>query len=456
MRDCNPILTGREASLVTAVAHPGNGRESVTKKTKIVLIGAGSASFGLSCLKDAFTTPGLFGSELVFVDLDPIALELVVRAALRLNRERDACYRISGTTNRTEALPGADFVILAVAVKRIEMWKIDLAIPLKHGVQHILGENGGPGAIFHTLRNIPPILSICRDMEALCPDAVLVNFTNPESRICRAIQEYTQIRVVGLCHQIARGYQFVSRVLERPEESFEIKAMGLNHFTWIRDLRDRATGKDLYPAFRERVRMHDPKDNPLSHHLFDAFGWYPTSGDGHLGEHIAYAHEFMEKRGPDWDGMAAWRQKNNEAVSALADDERPVPDGLIVPSGEKAFAVVDGIARNTHEWLDAVNLRNNGLISNLPDDTIVEVPAVVSSLGVTGVPMGPLPEGIAGLCAMQAQVQKLNVEAGVEGSREKVFQALLLDPAVHSAVAAKGILEDLLALEKELLPQFHA
>lgn len=425
------------------------------KRTRIVMIGAGSGSFGLSCLKDAFTTPSLFGSELVFVDLDPAALGRVVQAAHRLNRDTGAGYLVSGTTDRLEALPGADFVILAIAVKRAEMWKLDLAVPLKHGVQHVLGENGGPGAVFHAMRNIPPILAICRDMERLCPDAYLVNFTNPESRIVRAVLENTRIRAVGLCHQIGRGYQLVSRVLGMPEDEFEIKAMGLNHFTWIRDIRRKGTGEDLTPLFHARFPAHDPTDEPLTQEMFLQFGWCPTPGDGHLGEHVGWAGEKMAKRGPDFEGSAKWRQGNLDLIARIADESQPVPEGLVVPSGEKAFAVVEGMARDAHVWLDSANLRNDGLIANLPDDAIVEVPAVVTSLGVQGVPMGPLPEGIAGLCALQAQVQKLNVQAGVEGDRRKALQALLLDPVVHSAKAAQAILDELLEAEKELLPQFH-
>jgi alpha-galactosidase len=420
------------------------------------MIGAGSGSFGLSCIRDAFATPGLFGSELVFVDLDATALARVLRAAERMNRETGADYRLSGTTDRLEALRGADFVILAVAVRRMEMWKLDLDVPLKHGVQHVLGENGGPAAIFHTMRNIPPILAICRDMERLCPDALLVNFTNPEGRICRAVQRYSRIRVVGLCHQIGRGYQFVSRVLGRPVGEFEIKAMGLNHFTWIRDLRDRATGEDLVPEFTRRMETHDPTDEPLSQYLYRAFGWMPTPGDGHLGEYVPYAHEFMSKRGPDFAGSAAWRGGNLQKLADLGDPTIPVPDELRKPSGEHALAVCEGVSRNTHLWLDSANLRNDGLIENLPDDAIVEVPAVVSSLGVTGVRMGRLPEGIAGMCAVQAQIQKLNVEAGAEGDRAKLFQAMLLEPVVNSAVRSRAIVDELLALEKDLLPQFHA
>ena len=248
----------------------------------------------------------------------------------------------------------------------------------------------------------------------------------------------------------------MSRVLGRPEAEFEIKAMGLNHFTWIRDLRDRTTGEDLMPEFTARMKTHDPTDEPLSQYLYRAFGWMPTPGDGHLGEYVPYAHEFMTKRGPEFAGSLAWRMGNVDRIAEIADEMRPLDAGLIVPSGEKAFAVCEGVARNTHGWLDSANLRNDGLISNLPDDAIVEVPAVVSSLGVQGVRMGPLPEGIAGMCALQAQVQKLNVEAGAEGDRAKLFQALLLEPVGNGSVAAKGIMDELLALEKDLLPQFHA
>lgn len=145
------------------------------KKPKIVMIGAGSVIFGMDCIRDAFATKELWGGELVFVDIDATAVQRMEKAAKRMNKELGAGYRISSTTDRCEALPDADFVITSIAVDRMKMWKQDFKVPQKHGIKHVLGENAGPGAVFHTMRNIPIILEICEDIERICPEALLIN-----------------------------------------------------------------------------------------------------------------------------------------------------------------------------------------------------------------------------------------------------------------------------------------
>ena len=150
--------------------------------------------------------------------------------------------------DRRQALPGAEFVVVSIAVDRERTWKLDFEVPKRHGVRHVLGENGGPGALFHAARNVPPMLAICRDMEELCPDALLVNFTNPEPRMCLAVSRYSKVRVVGLCHQVYYGLRMAAHVLGRAQADLDLKAAGINHFTWISDLRDRRTGQDLLPS----------------------------------------------------------------------------------------------------------------------------------------------------------------------------------------------------------------
>lgn len=436
----------------------------MARKSKIVIIGAGSASFGLSCIRDAFTTKELWGSELVFVDLDNIALERMTRAARRVNEELGAGFKISQTTDRCEALPGADFVITSIAVNRLALWKQDFRIPQKYGIKHVLGENGGPGAVFHAMRNIPIILDICKDIERLCPDALLINFTNPESRICLAIRKYTKVKAIGLCHQIGEGIRIVGKIMDKNPEDIDVKAFGLNHFTWMKDIRDKNTGEDLYPLLREKEKNFDAEFEKLSRFMFHTFGLFPTSGDGHLGEYIPYAHEMMSTGGYDFDANERYRSEYVKFINGLGDGTVPLdsetvtPSGakrvFLKPSGEKAFTIIKGIVYNTNEVIDSVNLLNNGYITNLPFDAVVEVPAAVSGNGINGLGMGDLPRGIASLCINQINVQHLVVDAGVTGNPDLVMQALLIDPNVPSAQAAKGIFEELMEINRPYLPQF--
>ena len=423
-------------------------------KPKIVIIGAGSAIFGLSMIKDAFSTKELWGSSLVLMDIDKAAVEKTALAANRINEVLGAGYQISFTTDREEALQGADFVIVSIAIDRVKMWKQDFAIPQKYGIKHVLGENVGPGAVFHTMRNLPIILDICKDIERICPDALLINFTNPESRLCMAIKKYTNVKAVGLCHQINAGIEIVSTILDIDREHIDVKAWGINHFTWIFDIRDKRTGDDLYPLFREKEATYNSEYEKLSRFLFRHYGLFPTSGDGHLGEFFPYAHEFIAADGYDFEKYEKRRQNIVSILDGIISGEVPIDDKLVSPSGEKAFNIIKGIMYNTNELLESVNIPNDGYISNLPADAIVEVPAVISGNGVIGLALGELPRGIAALCRTQVDVQHLVVDAGVQGDRGLVIQALLTDPNIPSANAALKIYDELMEINKPYLPQF--
>ena len=235
--------------------------------TKIVLIGAASASFGPRMIADAVLTPELRGSTLVLVDIDEPRLQVMTAYARRLNEAIGASLKVESTPDRTRALPGAEFVITSIAIKRDELWKLDHQIPLKHGIKQVLGENGGPGGLSHSLRNIPIVLSIARDMEKLCPDALLMNFTNPESRICLAVSRYTNIKFVGLCHGIGMAYDSIARITGLPMEDLEAIAAGLNHFVWVLDIRRKSSKEDVYPVLRAADRTYDPGYYPLSRKL---------------------------------------------------------------------------------------------------------------------------------------------------------------------------------------------
>lgn len=426
------------------------------RKPKIVVIGAGSIVFGLNCVEDAFSTKELWGSELVFVDLDQLAVSRMKRAADRINREFGAAYALSCTTDRLEALSGADFVIVSIAINRMEMWKQDFRIPHKHGIPHVLGENAGPGALFHTMRNVGPILDICKDMEKLCPDALLINYTNPESRLCIAIHKYTSIKAIGLCHQIHAGIRIVSTILEKPEAEIDVKAWGLNHLTWMTDIRDKLTGENLYPLLREKEQAYRSDYEPLSRYIFHRFGLFPTSGDGHLGEFFPYAHEMTSDKGYDYEGFETRRANGIAKVEGIADGTRSIDYILQKRSGERAFDIIRGIVFNTNEVLESANIPNQGYIRNLPADAVVEVPIVVSGNGINGLALGmELPRAIAALCTSQVQVQHLAVDAAVKGDRDLAMQALLVDPNVASAAAAQRIFDELMEINKPYLSQFQ-
>ena len=409
--------------------------------TKIVFIGAGSMSFGLSMFRDLFSTKELAGSTLALVDIDRGNLDRMTRLAHRLNKKTGACLKIEATTDRREALPGAGFVVNSVVIERNRLWKLDFEVPKKHGIRHTLGENGGPGGLFFTMRTIPLILDIVRDMEELCPDAYFINFSNPESRIILALGRYSKIRSIGLCHGIFMAQHDVAKMMGLPAKQVDVWGAGLNHFQWLLEIKDRTTGQDLYPLLREKEQNYDPAFMPVTRRLFRAFGKYPSCSDDHLGEYIAYGWEGGEE-GYDF----AWDERYREELRATIDgvnEGGPIPDEMLIPSGERGVAVISSILHNKKSIIEAGVVYNRGTIPNLPGDLAVEVPVTADAGGIHPVSLGPLPDPIAKLLLMQASVQQLSVDAAVHGSKEMALQALLIDPVINSAAAAEKILAEL-------------
>lgn len=462
----------------------------MTLPTKITVIGAGSASFGESTLSALVRSKKLRGSTLALVDRNAGSLDIVHRLANRLNRAWDAQFTITAHTDHCEALPDSDFVVNAIEVgARENLWKQDFEIPLKYGVRQPYAENGGPGGFAHAARNIGPVLKIARDMEALCPEAWFINFTNPMVRICDAVNRHSRIKAVGLCHQIYAGYVMVGvalakdlgievpdgltgmhaaidqhpihhRVREQIVPRVDIRAAGLNHFTWILSIHDRRTGEDLYPLFRKRFFELDPGFEPLTRDVFSAFGTFPVPGDTHLCEYLPWLSDAQTQpwdtyniRLYDWDLFAAVRDFELDRLNDMAGGNQTI-DHLLDTDSEGALEMIENSAgAGTHYHL-AANLRNAGQIANLPYDCTVETPVVVNGAGIQPVHVGALPEPVAELCRRETAVAQLCVDAAVEGSREKALQCLLLDPVIRDIGTARKILDDYLTSYKEYLPQF--
>ncbi len=458
--------------------------------TSITVIGAGSAEFAENTFSSLMRCERLRGSKLALVDVDAESLEVNRRLAERLNREWNSRMTVTAHTDYRDALEGAQFVVNAIEVGgREDLWKRDFEIPLRHGVRQPYAENGGPGGFAHAARNIGPILQIARDMEQACPEAWFVNYTNPMIRMCDAVNHHTKIKAVGLCHQIYAGYVMVGVALakdlgiEVPPEltglhaaadqyaaqqvvrrqivpRVDIRAAGLNHFSWILSIHDRVTGEDLYPLFRQRLFELDPKFEPLTRDVFAAFGLVPVPGDTHLCEYLPWVSDPVTKPWErydiklyDWDFMSALREYKADRLLKMADGELTI-EGLLDTDSEGALEMIENIAGGTTHYHLAANLPNLGQIGNLPYNATVETPVVVDGAGIHPVHVGALPEPIAELCRRETTVAQLCVDAAVEGSREKALQCLLLDPVVADIQTAKRILDDYLAEYKPYLPQF--
>lgn len=462
----------------------------MTLPTKITVIGAGSASFGENTLSAILRSRKLRGSTLALVDRNANSLDIVYRLANRLNVEWDAGFTISAHTHHQDALEGARFVVSAIEVgPREELWRKDFELTQKHGLHQPYGENGGPGGFAHAARNVQPALEIAHSMEQACPDAWLINFTNPMVRICDLINRHSKIKAVGLCHQIFIGYCFVGmilaedlgievppgitgmqadiighplrqQVIHQTLPLVDIRAAGTNHFSWILSIRDKRTGDDLYPLFRQRFASFDPKFEPLTRDVFNAFGLFPVPGDTHLCEYLPWVSNPLTKPWEkydiklyDWDLFANLRGFSLDRLNEMANGNLTV-ESLLDTDSEGALEMIENVAGSGNHYHLAANLPNIGQIPNLPIGAAVETPVFVDGAGIHPVHVGALPESIAELCRRELMVAQLCVDSAVEGSREKALQCLLLDPMVTDIATAKSILDDYLTTFKEYLPQY--
>ncbi len=458
------------------------------KNTKIVIIGAGSAAFGLSNLIVLMQTPELRGSTLCLVDINEKGLNLITGLAERINRDWDCGFSIKSSTDRKEMLKDADFVLVTVAIDREECWRTDHEIAKKYGILHY-AENGGPGALMHTSRNMALIMPIFRDIEELCPDALVLNFTNPVPRISIAAARFTKLKVIGICHQLSFAYVMVGNVLGKDlgldipsdylfrwtdeslndyniirhaaEKKFDIFAAGINHFTWMLSIRDKQTGEDLYPLFKKRYLEGFNEFEPLTREMFGAFNICPVPGDCHMVEYLPYTHNMARNTWEKYDIQMYTMERANKSredmwkdISDMASGKKPI-DHLRKAQSERAEQIIAGILENKYCYEPAVNIPNHGNITNLPENAIIEVPAVVNASGVCGLAVGNLPEPVAELCRRQITVAELAVEAAVKGDRNIALQALLLDPMIDDPSMARLMLDEYIEKGKKYLPQFN-
>jgi alpha-galactosidase len=447
--------------------------------TKIVLIGAGSATFGFGVLGDIFKSEVLKGSALVLHDVNAQRLGQVEEVARQYIQDHNLSYTLSATTSREEALQDANFCIISIEVgDRFVLWEQDWRIPQQCGNKQVYGENGGPGGLFHSLRIIPPILEICEDIQKICPNAHVFNLSNPMSRICLAVnRKFPVLSFTGLCHEIATLPEILTGTLGIPFSELETKSGGLNHFTILLEAKHRETGKDMYPEIREKatafletlpeltdilkvssehagspqvkemaaqIKFNGRRwaDRKLIKDVMEKFGYLPITVDSHFGEYIQWAREVVDHKSiiDFYNWYKDWSFTHKPVIS---------PEGT--GGSERVIPIIEGILTDSgHEEL-AVNVLNNGLIENVLPDVVVEVPGMIDKNGVHGVKLGTFPKGIAGLFNNQVATHDLTVEAVLQGSRELALQALLVDPMVDSVRGAEQMLEIILDLQKDYL-----
>jgi alpha-galactosidase len=426
---------------------------------RIVIIGAGSASFGRGMIVDLLRSEELNGRDLSMwlVDIDAAALEKMAGFAALVKEHIGSDLQIEATSDRAEALPDASYVLTAVSTHRYELWEQDFRVPLSHGFRHPLGENGGPGAVFHALRSLKLVMPICRDIEHLCPGALLLNFTNPEARVLDAITHLTQVKAAGLCHGVFSAISFISAYAGIAVEQLEVTSAGINHFYYVLKAVDHRTGEDVLPELLERLRKDDSFPPSVWKKLIDIFGWLTYKSDDHIGEYLAYGAEFA---GVQWPYGLESRAVGKPQPGPGFDPSpylagAPLDEHALRRSGEIAAPVICSIELDRRARYDAANVLNSeGYIENLPREAVVEVPAYCDAAGIHPIAVGPLPEAPAAYMRTQISIQRLVTEAYRTRSRNLLLQALLLDPVVDSIGEAEALLDEMLELQAAFLPEF--
>jgi alpha-galactosidase len=442
---------------------------------KIVLIGAGSAVFTRGLVADLISIG--WQAQLALVDIDPQALETARRLTEKMIEFRRAPIQLSAAVDRREVLKDATVVICTIGVGKRRAWEQDVFIPRKHGIFMPVGDTVGPGGTSRALRMIPPMVDIARDVLELAPNALFFNYGNPMSPVCRAVRKATGAPVVGLCHGVHDTGGWLAHQLGVAPASLKYNAVGINHLTWMMDIR--SNGVDLMPQMRRIAEEREadvrqgcpPSDNPyespcghpFSWMLLKHFGAFPAPLDRHVTEFFPQFYRegqyFGRTLGVDvfsFEGTIAGGDQGYASMQEHAFATDPLPADYFAHIGgehEQVIDIIDSI-RSERDKVYSANLPNNGQVPNLPLGAVIEGPAVASGSGLRAVVQPPLPSALAGSLATRFQWVETVVEAALEGSREKFIQALVLDGAVCSFDQASALADDLLKAHAEFLPNF--
>ncbi|CCM62834.1 alpha-galactosidase [Candidatus Microthrix parvicella] len=445
---------------------------------KITMVGAGGMSFGPTMVNDVVHTAGLSGARLVLHDVNRERLDRAYRFAAKLNASSGAPVILDRTTDPAEALTGADFVLSSAEFGRFEHWRQDYEIPNRHGARQITGENGGPGAVFHSLRSITNTLGICADIERYCPDAFLINLTNPMSRVTLAINRATKVRNVGMCHEMPMGINRLARRLRVKRSDIEARASGINHFTFFTEFRNKRTGEDLLPTirawFEKPVFDYSPRTQrvarrldrslggaglvefnymPLVTHVVREHGLVPCSVDSHIGEYLPFALDVADWMPVPMDFHEPFSELAERAAAWAADTRVPLPMQIAGMSGEEVAAIIDAMWNDEPARILAVNVPNDGYLPDVADGAIVEVGAVVDGDGIHPEHMDPLGEPLAGWVKTQVELQELVVEAALAGDADLAFKAVREDPcSPPDEASCRAMFDELRHLQADKLP----
>ena len=446
---------------------------------RIVFIGAGSTVFARNLMGDILSFPELSNSTIVLHDIDEVRLRTSEIVGHKIVETLGVTARIEATTNRREALAGANYVITMFQVGGYKpSTVIDFEIPKKFGLEQTIADTLGVGGIMRGLRTIPIMLDICRDMEELCPDALLLNYVNPMSMLCWAISRASAIKTIGLCHSVQHTAHQLADDLGIDADTIDYRCAGINHMAFYLEFQQRIGSQvtDLYPRISERANVFpmptrgdversdggfDGLSDAVRYEMFKRLGYFVTESSEHFSEYVPWfikggRPDLLDRYGIPLDEYPRRCERQIEGWESLRTRlENPDAKLRVVQSLEYGSGIIHscetGVPRTVYG-----NVPNRGIISNLPDDCCVEVPCVVDASGISPVTIGALPPHLAALMQTNINVQSLTVEAVLTGKREHVYHAAMFDP--HTAAELDldqiwNLVDELLDAHRGMIPE---
>ncbi len=434
---------------------------------KITFMGAGSTVFARNVLGDSMVTPSLQDSVIALYDIDPKRLKESQTILEAINQTLGNHARIEaycGVAQRKDALRGANYVVNAIQVGLYDPCTItDFEVPRKYGLRQTIGDTLGIGGIFRALRTIPVMMDFAKDMEAVCPNAWFLNYTNPMCMLTGAMQRYTGVKTVGLCHSVQVCVPHLMKGLGMEyDDSVQWKIAGINHQAWLLEVSK--DGQDLYPEIKRRALLRTEKHSDMvRYEVMKRFGYYITESSEHNAEYMPF---FIKDKYPELidrfnipldeyprrciNQIEGWEKQYNEIMND--------PHLTHTRTGEYASYIMEAMETNRAYKIGG-NVLNRGLITNLPQNACVEVPCLVDKSGIQPVFIGDLPEQCAAMNRTNINVQLLTIEAAMTLKKDAIYQAAMMDPHCQSELSIDDIVamcDDLITAHKGWLPEYHS
>ena len=429
--------------------------------TKITIIGAGSVEFTRNVLADLASYRELHGElTIALLDIDPERLDYATRAARQVVEVASAGYRVEANDDQRAAFDGADYLVNEIQVGGYRATTTDFEIPMKYGVRQTIADTLGIGGIMRGLRTIPVVAAMGHDMAEVCPEALLLNYTNPMAMVPWGVYAGSPFtNVVGVCHSVRDTHTFLAELVGVPEADVAFRTAGFNHQCFVYTFRDRRTGEDLYPKLREIIEG-DPEGlgRRVRVEIFRRFGYFPTESSEHSSEYVPWVLKRPDQIERFRILVNDYIYRCDENLAEYEEMKRALDAGEMLPlepTSELASEIIHSLETGTPREVYG-NVRNDGLIEGLPDDACVEVPCLVDKNGVQPTRMGALPPQTLALNRMFVNVVELTVRAALEQSRSLVYQAALVDPNTAATLTVDEIVamvDDLIEAHVELIPE---